>query len=53
MRLTRSAPIGPEPIKLHVNVPFLYLLRDKKSGVVLFVGTQTSFSGTVIDHSEL
>ena len=53
MRLTRSAPIGPEPIKLHVNVPFLYMLRDKKSGVVLFVGTQTSFSGTVIDHSEL
>ncbi|KAL5261987.1 hypothetical protein ACHWQZ_G007630 [Mnemiopsis leidyi] len=53
MRLTRSAPIGPEPIKLHLNVPFLYMLRDKKSGVVLFVGTQTTFSGAVIDHTEL
>ena len=53
MRLTRSAPMGPEPIKLHFNVPFLYTLRDKASGVILFVGTQTRFSGTVIDRSEL
>ena len=53
MRLTRSAPIGPEPIKLHVNVPFLYTLRDKASGVLLFVGTQSTFSGPVMDRSEL
>jgi serine protease inhibitor len=53
MRLTRSAPMGPEPIELHLNVPFLYTLRDKISGVLLFLGTQTTFTGTVIDRSEL
>lgn len=53
MRLTRSAPMGPEPIKLHFNVPFLYTLRDKASGVLLFVGTQSTFSGPVMDRSEL
>ena len=48
MRLTRSALMGPDPVLFHLDRPFLYLLRDKSSGVVLFSGKQTHFPGKVV-----
>ena len=52
IRLGRSAEMS-QPIVLKVDVPFLYTLRDKSSGVVLFLGKHTHFEGTVMDRREL
>jgi serpin B len=37
-----SAPIEPEPVLVTVDRPFLYALRDRETGAVLFLGRVTT-----------
>ena len=36
--LESQGPSGPSPVLFHADHPFLYLIRDVKSGEILYVG---------------
>ena len=36
--VTRAVEVGPEPIQVTVDRPFVFLIRDRTTGTLLFVG---------------
>jgi serpin B len=43
--ITMSAGVPPDEVFMAVDRPFYYLIRDKQTGVILFMGQVTDPSG--------